>query len=244
VLGAAGTLDTDQQSGFAIPASQPLTFGIDPAAAGTSGKIVADGLDITNAAVTLTLAATLDGAAYVLATYNSLTGATFASVAGVPSGYELDYDFEDNKIALVSTGASPYGSFVSDNGLQDPWLGIDPALNGEPDADPDNDGFPNAVEFVLGEDPTSGTVVNPPTAASVGTNLVFTFRLTDEAASYDPDIWVVEYDADLAPAWSVISPGDPEVSVGGNLGGYRLVTVTIPKNGNTNLFARLRVTIP
>jgi hypothetical protein len=42
----------------------------------------------------------------------------------------------------------------------------------------------------------------------------------------------------------VISPGDPEVSVGGDLGGYRLVTVTIPKNGNTKLFARLGVTIP
>jgi autotransporter-associated beta strand protein len=105
-LGPAGTLDTsDQTANYAVPASQPITFGIDSTGSGSSGKIVADELDITNATVTFDIPVALDDAVYVLATYTpgQLTG-PFLSVPTAPAGYTLEYAHEGDKIALVSTG--------------------------------------------------------------------------------------------------------------------------------------------
>lgn len=109
VLGPAGTLKTsDQTANYGIPASQPITFGIDSTGTGSSGKIVADELDISNATVIFDIPLALDDAVYVLATYTpgSLTG-TFLSAPASPAGYTLDYAYEGNKIALVSTGGAP-----------------------------------------------------------------------------------------------------------------------------------------
>ena len=146
-IGAGATLDVSGQSSYVIPASQPLTFGIDPAGSGSAGKIMADGLNITDAAVTLSPAATLDDAVYVLATYLSLSGTQFASVSGLPSGYEIDWDYEGNKIALVSTGA-PTG-FAA-------WQSANSTAGTLAD-DHDNDGVDNGTEFFLG-----GPVATPP----------------------------------------------------------------------------------
>ncbi len=43
---------------------------------------------------------------YVIATYGSLTGATFNSVSNLPAGYTIDYAYEGNGIALVPEPAS------------------------------------------------------------------------------------------------------------------------------------------
>jgi hypothetical protein len=66
---------------------------------------------------------------------------------------------------------------VAAGGDYDQWAasyGLDPATDGAPGADPDNDGFTNAMEFAFGTDPTS------PTATLLQT-------------SQDGDQWTVSY---------------------------------------------------
>jgi len=129
----------------------------------------------------------------------------------------------------------------------DTWATTTNGLSGAAaafDADPDHDGIPNGIEFVIGGQPNPA---NPgsnsssllPTAASVGNNLVFTYTLMNAAAYLNP---VVEFDTDLQGMWTtavdgvnatiVVTPGDPAATV----------VVTIPKGANPELFARLKVT--
>ena len=69
-------------------------------------KLIVDGdLDITAGTLSFAGLDDLDDAALVFASYGSLTGATFASVAGIPTNYQVVYGYNDgfssNNIALV-----------------------------------------------------------------------------------------------------------------------------------------------
>lgn len=70
---------------------------------GTTDLLTVTGvLNLTNAAVNFSLNGTANDTAYVFATYGSLSGGSFASVSGVPSGYKIDYQYNTlNQIALV-----------------------------------------------------------------------------------------------------------------------------------------------
>jgi autotransporter-associated beta strand protein len=51
-----------------------------------------------------------------------------------------------------------YNEWAASYGLENPWVTVEnPALNGEPTGDPDNDGQPNSSEFALGGSPVSGS---------------------------------------------------------------------------------------
>ncbi len=114
------------------------------------------------------------------------------------------------------------------------------------DADPDFDGIPNGIEFVLGGDPNpahpgSNSSARLPTAASDGDNLVFTFTRMHEAAYLNP---VVEFSADMLDPWTTaVDPGNAAIAVVTGTSADT-VTVTIPKGSNTRLFARLKVEKP
>jgi hypothetical protein len=71
---------------------------------GTTDRLNVMGeLNITNAAVDFAATGTLNDTAYIFATYGTLTGATFAAVTNLPSGYEIDYNYggTNDTIALV-----------------------------------------------------------------------------------------------------------------------------------------------
>jgi autotransporter-associated beta strand protein len=105
-IAAGAVFDTSLQS-FALSGSQPITFTLDPTGAGSAGKISAASLDITSGQVTISTTGTLDDAAYTIATYSSLTGSSFASITGVPTGYAVDYNYlGGNVIALVAVPES------------------------------------------------------------------------------------------------------------------------------------------
>ena len=114
------------------------------------------------------------------------------------------------------------------------------------DADPDFDGIPNGIEFVLGGDPNpahpgSNSSARLPTAASDGDNLVFTFTRMHEAAYLNP---VVEFSADMLDPWTTaVDPGNAAIAVVTGTSADT-VTVTIPKGSNTRLFARFKVEKP
>jgi fibronectin-binding autotransporter adhesin len=67
---------------------------------------VTGNLDITNATVDFNNfdleSDALTGEPHIFATYGSLTGSMFASQLDVPAGYEIDYDYNTNSIALVA----------------------------------------------------------------------------------------------------------------------------------------------
>lgn len=99
-IGAGGILDTTAQS-FTMLGSQPFTFEIDPTGAGLVGLLNAATLDITAGEVSFDLLGVLDDPAYEFASYSSLLGASFSSVA-LPAGYTLDFNYlGGNTIALV-----------------------------------------------------------------------------------------------------------------------------------------------
>ncbi|MDB6077584.1 MAG: hypothetical protein JWO82_1331, partial [Akkermansiaceae bacterium] len=111
-----------------------------------SDQLVVNGaLDLTGATLDLRQAAPASRPVILLARYGSLTG-QFASVTGLPSGYVLDYAYQGgNQIALVLPGGSRFGAWVTGY-----FPGVtDPQITG-PDADPDHDGQPNALEFAFG----------------------------------------------------------------------------------------------
>jgi len=169
-IAAGATFDTSGLLVYAIPTGKPVSFGINAAGSGSSGKITADELDITNATVTYNITGTPDDPVYVLATYTTLTGSTFLSAPTPPTGYTLNYAYEGNKIALVSA-ATPYDTWATAKGLT--------SGNNAKNADPDGDGKNNLYEFAFDGDPLSGTndgkIVGK--VASVGGSQVLTLTL-------------------------------------------------------------------
>lgn len=115
-------------------------------------------------------------------------------------------------------------------------------------ADPDLDGMPNSLEYVLGGNPTIPSVAGLPTATRAGGNFVFTFNRAD--ASETPDIALaVQAGPDLVnwPTVYTIGPdsaaSSPGVIVTENGTAPDTITVTIPQGAAARIFARLRVTV-
>ena len=141
----------------------------------------------------------------------------------------------------VTTGPAtdPYATWATTtNGLS--------GANAAFDADPDHDGIPNGVEFVIGGQPNPA---NPgsnsssllPTVASAGANLVFTYTRMNAAAYLNP---VVEFNTGLSGTWTTaVDPGNSTIVVTPGATAATVV-VTIPKGANPTMFARLRVTQP
>lgn len=122
--------------------------------------------------------------------------------------------------------------------------GLDPATTGAAAADADGDGLSNAVEFLLGGNPTQPDLDPAPSAHAAldfeGPKLLFDFM--QKRAALAALSWTVEYSSDLS-RWTdavdgrdgvtiLLTPLDPETDQ---------VTITIPLR-DSQAFARLRVT--
>jgi autotransporter-associated beta strand protein len=222
--------------------------------AATSDSLTLDGgtLNITNLALNLSLLNAPTEAAYVIVNADSpITGGSFASVAGVPFGYSVVYSYNDgvdtHNIALVGTPSSnPFGNWATSNGL----AGANAAAN----ADPDNDGLDNLIEFVIGGQPNPANAdANSnefaPTGSTDANHLIFTYRRTDLALTQPGIRIIAEYGSDLA-GWTPATHGLDGVTVvttEDHFGtGIDRIEVTIPKGlaTGTKTFARLNVRIP
>ena len=232
-LAPGAVLDTTGLATYAIPAGQLLTIGVD-ASTGDAIGIHAAGLDISSASVTFEAYGLLQAEAYVLAGYTSLTGASFASVSGLPVGYTIDYDYGGNQIALVPVYAE--------------WEAA-----GAFGADSSGDGIPNGMAFLLGapgpnERATGHLPVVEITDEGV---MVLNFPMRNAAHRGDK-VLHLEYSTDLG-VWTsvpvpdtssgptqgvtfIITPGDPLNTVE--------ATISSEEAPDGKIFSRLRAIRP
>lgn len=141
-VAAGATFDTTAQAGYVMPTGQPFAIGIDGAGSGSGGRIHASGLDITHASVSFNIANPLDDRVYVIGSYTSLTGTAFATVSA-PSGYAINYTYNGNQIALVSSYAGWAATY---------------APGQTADQNNKHDGVPNGVKYFMGATGSSPTV--------------------------------------------------------------------------------------
>lgn len=213
--------------------------------------IVGGTLDISAMNLSIQTVGAPTEAAYVIVDAQSpITGASFATVSGVPSGYVVEYGYDDgidaHNIAIVSTGGTPFTTWASANGLAGGDAGAE--------VDPDGDGLENAIEFVIGGQPNPANPGAPsnhlaPTVDEDASNLIFRFRRTDLSLT-EPGIAIaVQYGSDL-DGWTTAVDGVNGISVAVSDdfhgAGTDQVQVTIPKSlaVGDRMFARLRVTLP
>jgi autotransporter-associated beta strand protein len=250
---AGASFDVDAKASYAIPASMPVTLKLDGTAAGSAGKIVAQALDITAAAVTLDPLTALDDAVYILAEYTaaSLTGTQFASVTGLPTGYTINYTYNSGtQIALVADVVPGFAAWIAKA-----EFGLAPGDQGPTD-DPDNDGIENLLEFVLNGNPSTSDSSILPVLTVTATDFEFTYQRRDDSASPETT-QTFEWGTTLA-TWpgSAVLPaasgpvGVATVTVSAGIpddGVTDTVKVSIPKSAagpGGKLFGRLQVTKP
>lgn len=191
-------------------------------------------------------AGTTPGASWTIVdvgTLNETFGPTFAVVGFTDNlnntwskvSGDITYTFDEATGSL--TVPSPFGSWIGGY-----FPGSTNAAETGTQADPDQDGLANAVEYVLNLNPNSGTQSGLPDAQKIGGNMVFTYSRL-KAAVVAGFIPTVEYSTSLAAGnWATATAGMLDVQDNGTT---ESVTVTIPIPGAvTKLFARLNVTSP
>ena len=188
-----------------------------------------------------------EATSYTIATYGSLVGSfDDMTVTGMPSGYVLNTATAGQIKIVKATG---YSSWINDYYPGE----TDQNIVG-PNADPDNDGIPNAVEMVIGNIPDVNLTANLPTIELVtdpagvpaGDYLLFMYRRS--TTSVDAGLLAnAEYDGDLVAPWATAIDGIDGVEIietpNPAIPGHD-VKVYVPRGSNTELFGRLDVTVP
>jgi fibronectin-binding autotransporter adhesin len=234
------------------PATTDLTVG-DLTLVGTGNTVVLDPLPTTS------------GTYNVLTYTGALTG-TLGTNLTLPQFPSSQVTWNDTAgVVSVTISLSLYDAWATDFGLENPWLEVDPLLNGEPTANPDGDLYENLLEYAFGFDPTvsdGGTTLTisggsitqngPPQIYVDPVTGQFFFRYTRRvdfvAAGLD---YTAQFAADS------LGTGDFEDVIGGSVvatgtgaGGVAIEAVSIefpdalPVSGKKARFGRLEVTNP
>lgn len=184
----------------------------------------------------LTAEAPLAPGIYPLLAATAVSGTP--DVVRLPPGVDGEVRVSGNRLVLL-LGVDSF----------DAWLAaFDLGENGGFADDPDADGLPNGIEFVLASDPTDPSSGESPTARAAADTMVIEFRRNDDAkglallveTSDDLVSWPESGHLTIAPDAAASSPGvmvidDPDA-------GSDTIRVEIPLNGRPRLFARVRVT--
>ncbi len=239
----SGTANLTKTGGNTLTLANPGHAGDTTVDAGTLSLGAAGLADTGNVAVNGT--AVLDlahGAEDTVATLTFDGQPAATGTWGAPGSGAANIDearFTGSGTLLVLDQLEPpagYASWAAGFGLE--------GAEAAPDADPDGDGIANALEFVLGGDPTLPSQDLLPTVSANGETVTFTF-LRDDASETSGTAVSVQHSDDLE-TWTTLDIGAAsagEVTIEENGDEPDLVTVTLPKNGDTHLFLRLRVVV-
>jgi hypothetical protein len=174
------------------------------------------------------------------------------SVSGQVLG-ELRVGSFEGTVTINTAGKVSFISQGTATPLQT-WALTFPALDTEakrlPNADPDNDGLTNLMEFILNGNPgTADTSVAPKLNAS-GTDFVFSFNRRDDSEASSTVLF--QYSSDLTN-WNDVTVGASggvvgaaSIAVAENGADPDAISVTLPKTtaGGGKLFGRLKVNQP
>jgi len=135
---------------------------------------------------------------------------------------------------VVPVVLDPYASWIDSPAYNSPPLSVGDKL---PTADPDNDGINNLLEFTLGGNPVVSSQAILPTQATVGPNLVLSYKRSDESES-PATTQVGQWSTDLN-TWTDATP----VLVNENGTSPDDMTVSVPTSNAVagHLFVRLKV---
>lgn len=201
------------------------------------------GLVINGGSLELNITGELAQEVYTLVTYSGAAPTGTLTAAAVPEGYSLDFAHNGNSVALVKDDAPPADPYVA-------WLAAYPTMTGAdaaPEADFDHDGIANGIEFLTGSLPNdAGSSTYPLVTRDESGNLVVTFSRAEAAKAYTV---TVESSTTLQAPWTPTSiPAEeitgPPVTVVDHAENADTVTVVVPAEGATKLFARVKVEIP
>ncbi|MBK1834569.1 beta strand repeat-containing protein [Roseibacillus ishigakijimensis] len=211
--------------------------------AGSNGDLISDGSSVTIA----------NGGVLALQASEIETVATLvlAGVAQEPGTYGAsgseaeiidDLHFSGSGVLQVTSAGGGYAAWAS---------GFPALVDPSPGLDPDGDGLPSAVEWVLGGDPTDATdAAWAPQGELAMDGFQFAFRRSDEADQAADTTIAVAYSPSLQPdSWVVAEDGSEGVTVVTEEDfhgpGVDRVLVTLPPTLATGnkLFVRLEVGI-
>ena len=135
---------------------------------------------------------------------------------------------------VVPVVLDPYASWIDSPAYNSPPLSTGDKL---PTADPDNDGINNLLEFALGGNPVVSSQAILPTQATVGSNLVLSYKRTDESES-PATTQVGQWSTDLN-SWTDVTP--VLVNENGTASDDMTVSVATSNAVAGHLFVRLKV---
>lgn len=148
---------------------------------------------------------------------------------------------------LTASSADPFDDWASENGLDGT-----PGKEAGFAADPDGDGIPNGLEWILGGVPLdgkSGSLITSTATASGGLTLTF----TRNEESIGKATLSVEYNSDLGAVWNTVTIGATSSSEANGVEitvnptpSPDVITVNIPASNATNgkIFGRLKAVKP
>ncbi|QJE96186.1 beta strand repeat-containing protein [Luteolibacter luteus] len=184
-------------------------------------------INLSGATLNLSQVTPATETSYVIGSWTGTRTGSFATVTGLPTGLSVIYD-ENAKLILigVATGFTEWiGGFP---GLSDTTAG----------GDPDNDGFVNLLEYILGGNPGESSTAIAPTQLVTGSNVEFSFKRSDDSEGDTTQI--VQWSTDLESWTDIPIPGSSagNVAIIENGANSDDVKVTIPRAANTKIFVR------
>lgn len=220
------------------------SYAVDIDSAGTPDKIVVGGALAAGGSIVVSFTGEtpfvpVEGSEFDVADAASITG-TPAVTGTLPAGLAWDASnfAATGKIAVVA--GTPFEIWAAAAGLSG-----GNALSG---ADPDSDGLENAIEYVIGGNPSVASRAGAPEGEAAGNDLVFTFSRVDSSETADLTL-SVQAGTTLGswPEVFIIGADNAGSSVGVDIlengAAPDTITVTIPKAGELRKFARLNAVI-
>ncbi len=219
-----------------IAAGATHSLAVASTSAGQDTSAITGTLAMAESTLTLTPAVTPAAGIYVLATATvGITGfPSFINYNGIHGTVSVDVTSTPKRLLLTVT---PYDTWAATN-----------SSTGDPDDDFDNDGVPNAIEFVLGGDKNTKDLSKLPTVATPGNNMTFTFIRARDSMDSSVSI-IIEVGTNLT-TWpdnftvgANTASSSTGVTVTDNGNSTDTITLTINQGTDSKKFVRLKVGI-